>query len=95
MRNLVRLTLSRSDRQRQWGQTDMPTLDNALGELDDELPTAENMLGELDDDILGEIGDVGSQTQFVHIRVQQRNGRKSITTLQNLPKSVFFLRPAS
>jgi len=31
-------------------------------------------------------GDVGSQQNYIHIRVQQRNGRKTLTTLQGLPK---------
>jgi translation initiation factor 1 len=30
--------------------------------------------------------DVGSQQNYVHIRIQQRNGRKTLTTLQGLPK---------
>ncbi|KZV81191.1 eukaryotic translation initiation factor SUI1 [Exidia glandulosa HHB12029] len=33
------------------------------------------------------IGDeVGTQQNYIHIRVQQRNGRKTLTTLQGLPK---------
>ncbi|XP_006458508.1 hypothetical protein AGABI2DRAFT_63635 [Agaricus bisporus var. bisporus H97] len=30
--------------------------------------------------------DVGSQNDYIHIRIQQRNGRKTLTTLQGLPK---------
>ncbi|KAI0093870.1 eukaryotic translation initiation factor 1 [Irpex rosettiformis] len=30
--------------------------------------------------------DVGSQSNYIHVRVQQRNGRKTLTTLQGLPK---------
>ncbi|KAJ3562893.1 hypothetical protein NP233_g9299 [Leucocoprinus birnbaumii] len=30
--------------------------------------------------------DVGSQSNYLHIRIQQRNGRKTLTTLQGLPK---------
>ncbi|KAH7914959.1 translation initiation factor SUI1 [Hygrophoropsis aurantiaca] len=30
--------------------------------------------------------DVGSQQNYLHIRIQQRNGRKTLTTLQGLPK---------
>ncbi|KAF7791325.1 hypothetical protein EIP86_002339 [Pleurotus ostreatoroseus] len=30
--------------------------------------------------------DVGSQANYIHIRIQQRNGRKTLTTLQGLPK---------
>jgi len=34
-------------------------------------------------DTLG--GDAGTQN-YIHIRIQQRNGRKTLTTLQGLPK---------
>jgi len=37
-------------------------------------------------DPLGDSQDVGSQADYIHIRVQQRNGRKTLTTLQGLPK---------
>ena len=30
--------------------------------------------------------DVGTQQNYIHIRIQQRNGRKTLTTLQGLPK---------
>ncbi|KIO13603.1 hypothetical protein M404DRAFT_122244 [Pisolithus tinctorius Marx 270] len=30
--------------------------------------------------------DVGSQSNYLHIRIQQRNGRKTLTTLQGLQK---------
>ncbi|KAI0684202.1 translation initiation factor SUI1-domain-containing protein [Cytidiella melzeri] len=30
--------------------------------------------------------DIGSQSNYIHIRVQQQNGRKTLTTLQGLPK---------
>jgi translation initiation factor 1 len=35
-----------------------------------------------------QLGDeeVGSQQNYVHIRIQQRNGRKTLTTLQGVPK---------
>ncbi|KAK7467052.1 Eukaryotic translation initiation factor eIF-1 [Stygiomarasmius scandens] len=39
-----------------------------------------------DEDPLGETQDVGSQADYIHIRIQQRNGRKTLTTLQGLPK---------
>ncbi|CAK5277754.1 unnamed protein product [Mycena citricolor] len=39
-------------------------------------------------DPLGDSQDVGSQADYIHIRVQQRNGRKTLTTLQGLPKRV-------
>lgn len=34
--------------------------------------------------------DVGSQADYIHIRIQQRNGRKTLTTLQGLPKREYF-----
>jgi hypothetical protein len=37
------------------------------------------------------LGDVGSHQNYIHIRVQQRNGRKTLTTLQGLPKGEVFV----
>jgi len=37
-------------------------------------------------DPLGDSQDVGSQADYIHIRIQQRNGRKTLTTLQGVPK---------
>ena len=37
-------------------------------------------------DPLGDSQDVGSQADYIHIRIQQRNGRKTLTTLQGMPK---------
>ncbi|GBE81924.1 eukaryotic translation initiation factor 1 [Sparassis latifolia] len=37
-------------------------------------------------DPLSSSADVGSQQNYIHIRIQQRNGRKTLTTLQGLPK---------
>ncbi|KAH8829672.1 eukaryotic translation initiation factor 1 [Flagelloscypha sp. PMI_526] len=34
---------------------------------------------------LGDSQNVGSQADYLHIRIQQRNGRKTLTTLQGLP----------
>ena len=42
-------------------------------------------------DPLGDSADVGSTSEYIHIRIQQRNGRKTLTTLQGLPKRSFFL----
>ncbi|KAI6109588.1 eukaryotic translation initiation factor 1 [Pisolithus croceorrhizus] len=39
-----------------------------------------------EDDPLAGNADVGSQSNYLHIRIQQRNGRKTLTTLQGLPK---------
>ncbi|KAI0797942.1 eukaryotic translation initiation factor 1 [Abortiporus biennis] len=37
-------------------------------------------------DPLDNAQDVGSQQNYIHVRIQQRNGRKTLTTLQGLPK---------
>ncbi len=42
-------------------------------------------------DPLGDNQDVGSQADYIHIRIQQRNGRKTLTTLQGLPKRESFI----
>jgi len=34
--------------------------------------------------------DAGASKEYVHIRVQQRNGRKSLTTIQGLDPSVSY-----
>lgn len=39
-------------------------------------------------DPLANSQDVGSQSHHLHIRIQQRNGRKTLTTLQGLQKGV-------
>ena len=44
-----------------------------------------------DEGDLGTSQDVGSQQNYIHIRIQQRNGRKTLTTLQGLPKGAFTL----
>ncbi|KAF9119431.1 Eukaryotic translation initiation factor eIF-1 [Mortierella sp. 14UC] len=37
---------------------------------------------------LGDSGDTGGEQQgYIHIRIQQRNGRKTLTTIQGLPKN--------
>ncbi|PWN53461.1 eukaryotic translation initiation factor SUI1 [Violaceomyces palustris] len=36
--------------------------------------------------VQGEAKKVQQQQNYVHIRIQQRNGRKTLTTLQGLPK---------
>jgi len=45
-------------------------------------------------DPLGGNQDVGSQQNYLHIRIQQRNGRKTLTTLQGLPKGELWLFPS-
>ena len=44
-------------------------------------------------DPLGDSADVGSTADYIHIRIQQRNGRKTLTTLQGLPKRMFRFPP--
>merc|ERR1711862_559816 len=41
-----------------------------------------------------EADDFGSKSQssYVHIRIQQRSGRKSLTTVQGLPKELDYKR---
>ncbi|KAG0267244.1 Eukaryotic translation initiation factor eIF-1 [Mortierella polycephala] len=34
---------------------------------------------------LGDTGETGDQQSYIHIRIQQRNGRKTLTTIQGLP----------
>ncbi|KAG0203906.1 Eukaryotic translation initiation factor eIF-1 [Mortierella sp. GBA30] len=36
---------------------------------------------------LGDSGETGEQQSYIHIRIQQRNGRKTLTTIQGLPKT--------
>jgi len=43
-------------------------------------PFAEN------ENLLDDINDVGSQQNVVHLRLQQRNGRKTLTIIEGLPK---------
>lgn len=40
-------------------------------------------------DPLGDSQDVGSTADYIHIRIQQRNGRKTLTTLQGVPKGEY------
>ena len=46
-------------------------------------------------DPLGDSADVGSTADYIHIRIQQRNGRKTLTTLQGLPKRIDLFSPIS
>ncbi|KIO26221.1 hypothetical protein M407DRAFT_243788 [Tulasnella calospora MUT 4182] len=51
----------------------------SLQNLKKEDPFAEDGLDGIED-------QVGSEENYLHIRIQQRNGRKSLTTLQGLGK---------
>ena len=42
-----------------------------------------------DEDFLGGDEDVGSQAENIHIRIQQRNGRKTLTTLQGIGEGMY------
>ncbi|KAJ3486597.1 hypothetical protein NLI96_g4126 [Meripilus lineatus] len=35
---------------------------------------------------VGGTQDITTQQNYIHVRIQQRNGRKTLTTLQGLPK---------
>ena len=48
-----------------------------------------SLVDPLQDDLLGETDEVGSQKEHIHIRIQQRNGRKTLTTLQGLGKGSY------
>ena len=57
----------------------------------DRLPSSQafcltHSLDPFEDDLLGETEEVGSQKNNIHIRIQQRNGKKTLTTLQGLGK---------
>lgn len=41
---------------------------------------------------LGDTKDVGSTTKNIHIRIQQRNGRKTLTTVQGMDKAQYRLK---
>ncbi|KAG2397011.1 Protein translation factor SUI1-like protein [Vigna angularis] len=56
-----------------------------MSELDDQIPTAFDPFAEANADDSG----AGSK-EYVHIRVQQRNGRKSLTTVQGLKKEFSY-----
>ncbi|KAG0049363.1 Eukaryotic translation initiation factor eIF-1 [Gryganskiella cystojenkinii] len=36
---------------------------------------------------IGNAGDTSDQQSYIHIRIQQRNGRKTLTTIQGLPSN--------
>ncbi|XP_027346365.1 protein translation factor SUI1 homolog 1 isoform X1 [Abrus precatorius] len=56
-----------------------------MSELDAQIPTAFDPFAEANADDSG----AGSK-EYVHIRVQQRNGRKSLTTVQGLKKEFSY-----
>lgn len=54
-----------------------PLIPDPFADLGDEQPTSENLAQEK---------KAVPVHNYVHIRIQQRNGRKTLTTLQGLPK---------
>ena len=78
------------DNLQQFGEQD------ALSMFDGSLTTTCGLIPSpdpLQDDLLGETDEVGSQKEHIHIRIQQRNGRKTLTTLQGLGKGSSFTSP--
>ncbi|KAF5358439.1 hypothetical protein D9756_001921 [Leucocoprinus leucothites] len=49
-------------------------------------PSVDPFADEGDLDLDDTTKNVGSTAEYLHIRIQQRNGRKTLTTLQGLPK---------
>lgn len=58
-----------------------------MSELDVQIPTAFDPFAEAN----AEDSGAGSK-EYVHIRIQQRNGRKSLTTIQGLKKDFNYNR---
>ncbi|KAF8410693.1 hypothetical protein HHK36_003226 [Tetracentron sinense] len=56
-----------------------------MSELDDQIPTAFDPFAEAN----AEDSGAGSKV-YVHVRIQQRNGRKSLTTVQGLKKEFSY-----
>ncbi|EOA17686.1 hypothetical protein CARUB_v10006056mg [Capsella rubella] len=58
-----------------------------MSELDSQVPTAFDPFADAN------VEDSGAGTkEYVHIRVQQRNGRKSLTTVQGLKKEYSYTK---
>ncbi len=58
-----------------------------IGEVQN-LQTFDPFQEQTDDGELG--GAKAAETNYIHIRIQQRNGRKSLTTVQGLPQELDF-----
>ncbi|KAB1226353.1 hypothetical protein CJ030_MR1G020570 [Morella rubra] len=56
-----------------------------MSELDDHIPTAFDPFAEAN----AEDSSAGTK-EYVHVRIQQRNGRKSLTTVQGLKKEYSY-----
>ncbi|KAK2424024.1 Translation initiation factor SUI1 family protein [Trifolium repens] len=57
-----------------------------MSELDAQIPTTFDPFAEAN----AEDSGAGSSKEYVHIRIQQRNGRKSLTTVQGLKKEFSY-----
>ncbi|XP_071725796.1 protein translation factor SUI1 homolog 2-like [Rutidosis leptorrhynchoides] len=55
-------------------------------ETEVQIPYAFDPFNDIKRDLIGGVGG----TEYVHIRVQQRNGRKSLTTIQGLRKELSY-----
>ncbi|XP_054811060.1 uncharacterized protein LOC129312453 [Prosopis cineraria] len=67
------------------GRTFNPGELNFMSELDAQIPTAFDPFAEANADDSG-----AGAKEYVHIRIQQRNGRKSLTTVQGLKKEFSY-----
>ncbi|KAF6161878.1 hypothetical protein GIB67_002588 [Kingdonia uniflora] len=57
-----------------------------MSEIDIQIPTAFDPFAEAN----AEDSGAGSSKEYVHVRIQQRNGRKSLTTVQGLKKEFSY-----
>ncbi|KAL5198162.1 hypothetical protein ABZP36_001674 [Zizania latifolia] len=58
-----------------------------MSDLDIQIPTAFDPFSEAN---AGESGAAAGSKDYVHVRIQQRNGRKSLTTVQGLKKEFSY-----
>ncbi|RWW78178.1 hypothetical protein BHE74_00013615, partial [Ensete ventricosum] len=67
------------------GRVEISTVKEFMSDLDDQLPAAFDPFAEANADDSG-----AGAKEYVHVRVQQRNGRKSLTTVQGLNKEFSY-----
>ncbi|VAH29418.1 unnamed protein product [Triticum turgidum subsp. durum] len=58
-----------------------------MSDLDVQIPTAFDPFAEAN---AGDAGAAAGSKDYVHVRIQQRNGRKSLTTVQGLKKEFSY-----
>ncbi|XP_023156333.1 protein translation factor SUI1 homolog isoform X1 [Zea mays] len=58
-----------------------------MSDLDIQIPTAFDPFAEAN---AGDSGAAAGSKDYVHVRIQQRNGRKSLTTVQGLKKEFSY-----